>query len=95
MIEATPTSPDSEPRLSSDGYRISKLSLTRCQGESTFIGDDIEVRIEEVNGDRVRLKILAPINLAITRPDVIARSTNAKRQRELQQAARHQGGSQS
>ena len=46
------------------------LVLTRKPGESVFIGDGIEVRIEEVDGNNVRLGIRAPKELTVYRGEI-------------------------
>ncbi len=49
------------------------LVLTRKQGESIMIGDDIEVRIEKVQGNTIRLSIQAPPELPIYRREIFDR----------------------
>jgi carbon storage regulator len=44
------------------------LVLTRRIGEMLLVGDDIQVKIIDVRGDRVRIGITAPKGLPITRP---------------------------
>ena len=46
------------------------LILTRKKGESIKIGDDIEVFVTEVKGDKVRLGISAPEDMKSSRPEV-------------------------
>lgn len=46
------------------------LILTRKQGESIIIGDDIIVTIDEVNGKQVRLKIIAPPSVPVDRMEI-------------------------
>ena len=55
------------------------LVLSRREGESILIGDDIEISVIEVQGDKVRLGITAPKNLRILRRELIEEltSTNA------------------
>lgn len=50
------------------------LILTRRPGESTMIGDNIEVRIVSVNGDRVRIAIEAPRDVNIVRKELVQQS---------------------
>lgn len=53
------------------------LVLTRKQGESVLIGDEIEVRVLSVNGDKVRVGISAPRHLEIFRNELLeARRAN-------------------
>ena len=46
------------------------LVLSRQKNESIMIGDDIEVTIADVKGDKVRLGISAPKNIAVHRREV-------------------------
>lgn len=46
------------------------LVLTRRTGEAITIGDDVEVRILEVNGEKVRVGIEAPTEIAVHREEV-------------------------
>jgi carbon storage regulator len=46
------------------------LVLSRVRGESILIGDDIEVTVIDVRGDKVRLGITAPKALAVHRKEV-------------------------
>ena len=47
------------------------LILTRKQGESFMLGDNIEISITEVNGDRVRIAIDAPKDVKILRKELV------------------------
>lgn len=47
------------------------LILTRKQGESFMLGDDIEITISEVNGDRVRIAIDAPKEVKVLRKELV------------------------
>lgn len=49
------------------------LVLTRKPGQRVRIGDDIEVTLLEVSGDRVRLGFSAPPEVAIHRQEVYER----------------------
>ncbi|MBX7190576.1 MAG: carbon storage regulator CsrA [Sandaracinaceae bacterium] len=49
------------------------LTLTRREGESIAIGDDIEITIVDVGRGKVRVGIVAPRNLAILRSEVLSR----------------------
>jgi carbon storage regulator len=44
------------------------LVLTRRIGEMVLVGDDIQLKIIDVRGERVRIGITAPKGLPITRP---------------------------
>jgi carbon storage regulator len=46
------------------------LVISRRQKESIVIGDVIEVTVEEIRGDKVRLKIFAPKDMTVHRGDV-------------------------
>ena len=46
------------------------LILTRRVGESVMIGDDITVKVVDVNGNRVRIGISAPKHVAVHREEV-------------------------
>ncbi len=47
------------------------LVLSRREGESIKIGDDITLVLYEVQGDRVRLGIDAPKDVAIVRSELL------------------------
>ncbi|MBA2546434.1 MAG: carbon storage regulator CsrA [Solirubrobacterales bacterium] len=49
------------------------LVLTRKPGQSIIIGDDIEVQILSVAGEKVRLGITAPREVGIFRDEVYER----------------------
>ena len=49
------------------------LVLSRKQGESILIGENIEVRIIDLQGDRVRLGFTAPTTVSIHRSEVAER----------------------
>ena len=46
------------------------LVLSRQKDESIVIGDDIEIVIVDVRGDKVRLGITAPKNISVHRREV-------------------------
>jgi len=46
------------------------LVLSRQKDESIVIGDDVEVTIVDVRGDKVRLGITAPKNIPVHRREV-------------------------
>lgn len=46
------------------------LILSRKKGESIKIGDDIELFVAEIKGDKVRLGISAPENMKICRSEL-------------------------
>jgi carbon storage regulator len=46
------------------------LVLTRRTDEKIKIGDDIEISVIEIKGDRVRLGIIAPTTIAVHRTEI-------------------------
>ena len=46
------------------------LALDRKKDESIFIGDDIEVLVIDIRGNKVRLGINAPRNIPVHRKEV-------------------------
>ena len=52
------------------------LVLSRKKNESLMIGDNIEVIIVEIRGDKVRLGIDAPRETAIVRHDAVKREAS-------------------
>jgi carbon storage regulator len=46
------------------------LIIRRRVGESILIGDDIEVQITEITGNRIKLGISAPPNVLILRKEI-------------------------
>lgn len=56
------------------------LVLTRKKGENIFIGDDIEVSIIGIDGDRVRIGIEAPMELEILRGELLDETKELNRQ---------------
>ncbi len=46
------------------------LVLTRKAGESISIGDDVEVRIVSIRGQKVRLAIEAPRTMSVRRKEL-------------------------
>jgi len=64
------------------------LVLSRQKDESIIIGDDVEVTIVDVRGDKVRLGITAPRNISVHRREVyeaIQREKNEKKKSTKQQ----------
>lgn len=58
------------------------LVLSRQRDESIMIGDDVEITIVDIRGDKVRLGIIAPSKIAVHRKEVYEAI-----QRENQRAA--------
>lgn len=46
------------------------LILTRRIGESFFISDEVEVRIVDLSPSRVKIGVIAPRNVEITRGEI-------------------------
>ena len=46
------------------------LVLSRQRDETIMIGDDIELTVVDIRGDKVRLGIKAPANIAVHRKEV-------------------------
>jgi carbon storage regulator len=46
------------------------LVLSRQKDESIIIGDDVEITIVDVRGDKVRLGITAPKNISVHRKEI-------------------------
>ena len=64
------------------------LVLSRTKDESIIIGDDIEITIVDVRGDKVRLGINAPRTISVHRKEIyeaIQREKEAKKQNTDQQ----------
>ena len=47
------------------------LVLSRHRDESIMIGDDISITVVDIRGDKVRLGIEAPKNIAVHRLEII------------------------
>jgi carbon storage regulator len=63
------------------------LVLSRQRDESIMIGDDVEIIIVDVRGDKVRLGITAPKNIPVHRReiyDAIQREKTEKKESEKQ-----------
>jgi carbon storage regulator len=60
------------------------LVLSRQKDESIVIGDDVEVTIVDVRGDKVRLGITAPKSISVHRKEVYEAI-----QREKKEAQNH------
>jgi carbon storage regulator len=63
------------------------LVLSRQRDESIMIGDDVEIIIVDVRGDKVRLGITAPKSIPVHRReiyDAIQREKTEKRESEKQ-----------
>jgi len=64
------------------------LVLSRQKDESIIIGDDVEITIVDVRGDKVRLGITAPRSITVHRKEVyeaIQKEKNRQQQEQQQQ----------
>lgn len=46
------------------------LVLTRKENESIVIGEDIEVRVARIQGNNVRIGVIAPKNISVYRKEL-------------------------
>lgn len=51
--------------------RISRLVIDRKVGDSFVVGENIEIRIDEIRGQYARVSIKAPVSVSITRKELI------------------------
>jgi len=58
------------------------LVLSRQKDESIIIGDNVEVTIVDVRGDKVRLGITAPKEIPVHRREVYEAIQREKKERE-------------
>jgi carbon storage regulator len=61
------------------------LVLSRQRDESIMIGDDVEIIIVDVRGDKVRLGITAPKSIPVHRREIYDAIQREKSQREKSQ----------
>jgi carbon storage regulator len=61
---------DALPTIARDGRSHEMLVLSRQVDETIMIGDDIEVTVVDIRGDKVRLGITAPKEIAVHRKEV-------------------------
>ena len=64
------------------------LVLSRQKDESIMIGDDVEITIVDVRGDKVRLGINAPRNIAVHRKEIYLAIQKEKEENEHQTSTR-------
>jgi len=62
------------------------LVLSRQKDESIMIGDDVEVIIVDVRGDKVRLGITAPRNIPVHRREVYEAIKREKAEKQAKEA---------
>ena len=63
---------------------LKMLVLSRQKDESIIIGDDIEVTIVDVRGDKVRLGITAPKSISVHRREVYEAIQREKSEKQAQ-----------
>ncbi|MBA7604934.1 Translational regulator CsrA [subsurface metagenome] len=61
------------------------LVLSRQRDESIMIGDDVEIIIVDVRGDKVRLGITAPKNIPVHRREIYDAIQREKKESQKQQ----------
>lgn len=62
------------------------LVLTRKTGESILIGENAEIVITQIHGNRVKIAISAPQHVAICRGEISHRTLETQLAEELQNA---------
>lgn len=53
------------------------LMLSRREGQKILIGDDIVLKVSSIDGNYVRLHIVAPRDIRIMREEIVDRSQDA------------------
>lgn len=56
------------------------LALSRKQGESIMIGNNIEITVLEVKGEQIKLGISAPKNIPVYRKELYTQIQEANRE---------------
>ncbi|MHC5061210.1 MAG: carbon storage regulator CsrA [Planctomycetota bacterium] len=67
------------------------LVLSRQKEESIIIGDDIEITIVDVRGDKVRLGINAPREISVHRKEIYEAIQREKAQKQAAETNEQQG----
>lgn len=57
------------------------LVLSRQKDESIIVGDDVEITIVDVRGDKVRLGITAPKSISVHRKEIYQAIQKEKQQK--------------
>lgn len=70
------------------------LVLSRQRDESIMIGDDVEIIIVDVRGDKVRLGITAPRNIPVHRREIYDAIQREKTEKKEPQAKKEETGEQ-
>ena len=63
------------------------LVLSRQRDESIMIGDDVEITIVDVRGDKVRLGITAPKKIPVHRREIYDAIQREKREKQAKEQA--------
>ncbi len=63
------------------------LVLSRQKDESIIIGDDVEITIVDVRGDKVRLGINAPRSISVHRKEIYEAIQREKTEKAAEEAA--------
>ena len=66
------------------------LVLSRQKNESIIIGDDVEITIVDVRGDKVRLGITAPKEITVHRKEIYEAIQREKAENHSQQEAENE-----
>jgi len=64
---------------------LKMLVLSRQKDESIMIGDEVEITIVDVRGDKVRLGITAPKSIPVHRKEVYEAIQREKKEKQAQQ----------
>ena len=62
------------------------LVLSRRKDESIMIGDDVEIIIVDVRGDKIRLGIKAPRSISVHRKEIYDAIQQEKKQNDSEQS---------
>ena len=62
------------------------LVLSRRKDESIIIGDDVEIIIVDVRGDKIRLGIKAPRSISVHRKEIYDAIQQEKKQNDSEQS---------
>ncbi|MHC4075270.1 MAG: carbon storage regulator CsrA [Planctomycetota bacterium] len=46
------------------------LVLSRCKGQSIMIGDEVEIMVVDIRGNKIRLGITAPKSVTVHRKEI-------------------------
>ncbi len=65
---------------------LNMLVLSRQKDESIIIGDDVEITIVDVRGDKVRLGISAPRSISVHRKEIYEAIQREKKQKAKEDA---------